>query len=1557
MRQTLYRLFIELREETIPLEQLAAFGVVQNVPGSAHPQIAELEREAERVHYVASLRIRARRLLTDRSFISAGLMQKGQRITEAFTLDKRVFRCGYFKWTIEGKSSLMKGPSIHPEPLHMLLVHWRTLQEEQKIPRFGDAKLNLCTAQAAAAKSKREGKVAVPVFFSHPWLRPHEFQPDSAKNIKARKLVQFAKWYSRFCFEKTGIEIDVWYWIDYACVDQDWPHPGIAVLPAFIAACEIVLTWQTPDFDRRCWTMVERMLSYSFCPAGMTPYCINETFCYDDKPEATLDELEEEQSAQMVTRQSSITTIALSHRKWMVNWDTKWTAFSKEEGEHLLMHWKAGYRTCDIMTRGDHYVANFDTLIIDTKGGTNPRPIRYGREAQTTQTPRGSEGEVAAKEPIWLAEPRRRPRKLIYPLDLDACTLSNYSDVQHVRLLTDLALRVPAYEVFADRQSVDWGLTEVVEQSLTVRSDVKYRVPTKGWAGIFKKDGDRDPMWLTKGGSASSAPLMEVISVKEAAQRAVLGAGLSDSTGRLLVVHAVAPGEEGLREKINRLTARVPDDGEPGIVSKMIGGFWEGLGGIAKASLEPERPPKVDRASAMWPARDEMDADFSAADFGPARASALWPARDEMDEDFAADVVTLKDKASHHPIDDMDVGDIMDAPTLTLSGAGPILARGASASAGAALAGAASAGAASAGAASAGTASAATASAATASPGAAASSEAKVAEKCRWQVEVSAGQWKDYSEDINSLLEFALAENLPGYSVKIGNWMYDIDFIGLTQTNTKTRKARPVRYAPVSAPAADAGFSVPVDTLPTVRPPSSAGVDLMTTGASVHLSGPAGPLLVDDAPPVTRSMGGFLRPPGGDTGDGAALDMGYSPSMDSPRTDRLEEGSEKGRWQVQIDSGDWVDYSEEVNVQLEAARAEGRELISLTIGKWLYEVDLHHGMQTNLSTRKTRPIKYSSVRGVPGDAHASARGPPSAPSDVPAHWLGLPMGTMLSDAMETIAPVIRGVSSLLPPALSPRVDEGLTLEDTVVDIDISDSPRAPIVELPSLAGSPTKSPPKGRAELDVRQCDAMLQVVKDHVKSRQEKPSEEVKDAALYLARAAVRNLESALTAPLGKDGVDTCIQAAEWAAILENAVATAEKLRVEVQPAKDWAIETFCTLRLQVASQRVSRSRSGMLGAGGAADADSEQILRDALRTARQCGMEHLPAFRMVQMQQKTLYEKVIPHRVTEAVQKAKESYDPKLIQAAWIVAQDHDVHDDELQAMYEDVRHTEEERKKARQSLALPSYWNTVREGKEARGHDAVELTRLADAGVVGRIQQLMNFTMTGWMPDGTPNPGVQTRDRHLLGHKGFDERVPTRVVVEEVCQVENPENYLNYRCKKTKMQAELGHRGFPWPGIGIPQARTKSVDVHLDLPVDDSINEVYLWHGTNPAAAKSISTTDFDLKRVGTGRGTLFGRGLYFAESCLKADEYANPDPDTLLYPMLLARVVLGKPNLCRANRTAIDPNVLERSCTKSPPDYDSVIGDREFSVQTFREFIVFDNNQVYPEFIVWYRKEFD
>merc|ERR1719440_2074400 len=116
----------------------------------------------------------------------------------------------------------------------------------------------------------------------------------------------------------------------------------------------------------------------------------------------------------------------------------------------------------------------------------------------------------------------------------------------------------------------------------------------------------------------------------------------------------------------------------------------------------------------------------------------------------------------------------------------------------------------------------------------------------------------------------------------------------------------------------------------------------------------------------------------------------------------------------------------------------------------------------------------------------------------------------------------------------------------------------------------------------------------------------------------------------------------------------------------------------------------------------------------------------------------------------------------------------------------------------------------------------------------------------------------------------------------------------------------------------------------------NEWYLFHGTNPAAAKAICTSDFKVSRAGKNTGTLYGKGLYFAESITKADEYAKQGREQL-YAVMLCRVIGG--NVKYVDTDPKDPEELVASCISGP--FDSVLGDREKLKGTYREFVIFDS----------------
>jgi hypothetical protein len=133
----------------------------------------------------------------------------------------------------------------------------------------------------------------------------------------------------------------------------------------------------------------------------------------------------------------------------------------------------------------------------------------------------------------------------------------------------------------------------------------------------------------------------------------------------------------------------------------------------------------------------------------------------------------------------------------------------------------------------------------------------------------------------------------------------------------------------------------------------------------------------------------------------------------------------------------------------------------------------------------------------------------------------------------------------------------------------------------------------------------------------------------------------------------------------------------------------------------------------------------------------------------------------------------------------------------------------------------------------------------------------------------------------------------------------------------------------------------------PLDAAVNEAYLWHGTSVRRALSIAQDDF---RIDTAGGGMYGPGAYLAESSTKADEYARDEPGGYydgVFALLLCRVSMGKFYYTTQRDTAAAGKV-------SRGGFDSTCGDRLKAADTFREFVVYDTDQLYPEYIVLYTR---
>lgn len=127
-----------------------------------------------------------------------------------------------------------------------------------------------------------------------------------------------------------------------------------------------------------------------------------------------------------------------------------------------------------------------------------------------------------------------------------------------------------------------------------------------------------------------------------------------------------------------------------------------------------------------------------------------------------------------------------------------------------------------------------------------------------------------------------------------------------------------------------------------------------------------------------------------------------------------------------------------------------------------------------------------------------------------------------------------------------------------------------------------------------------------------------------------------------------------------------------------------------------------------------------------------------------------------------------------------------------------------------------------------------------------------------------------------------------------------------------------------------------------LDRRCNELYLFHGTREAAAESITDSDFKVNLAGTHRGTMFGPGIYLADSVTKSDEYTEEDANGLR-TIVICRVTMGR----MLEQSEGEGRMCLTRCQRG--GYHSVLG-----LRAYNEYVVYDEQQVYAEYIVWYKR---
>jgi len=227
---------------------------------------------------------------------------------------------------------------------------------------------------------------------------------------------------------------------------------------------------------------------------------------------------------------------------------------------------------------------------------------------------------------------------------------------------------------------------------------------------------------------------------------------------------------------------------------------------------------------------------------------------------------------------------------------------------------------------------------------------------------------------------------------------------------------------------------------------------------------------------------------------------------------------------------------------------------------------------------------------------------------------------------------------------------------------------------------------------------------------------------------------------------------------------------------------------------------------------------------------------------------------------------------------------------------------------------------------------------------VQALMTNTWTGRYTadrarprrDGGPRPPVDPED------------VPEGLHVLKVLRMEDSQRWTEYLAAQERVRLDCSLE----PRLG-RVCGVKTVD---GLPAPErsrlcrDVNEVYLWHGCSPSVVHSVALSGFPKELHAFNHGT-FGHGAYFVEDSDHADEYSSDDKEGYYrgyYAMLLCRVTLGRAQILQG------PDPIAESRIGPGRPFDSAIGPVPCSFGAFREFMVTDRDQVYPEYAVIYER---
>lgn len=150
--------------------------------------------------------------------------------------------------------------------------------------------------------------------------------------------------------------------------------------------------------------------------------------------------------------------------------------------------------------------------------------------------------------------------------------------------------------------------------------------------------------------------------------------------------------------------------------------------------------------------------------------------------------------------------------------------------------------------------------------------------------------------------------------------------------------------------------------------------------------------------------------------------------------------------------------------------------------------------------------------------------------------------------------------------------------------------------------------------------------------------------------------------------------------------------------------------------------------------------------------------------------------------------------------------------------------------------------------------------------------------------------------------------------------------------------------------PRMPTDGCQSPLGAELDAETNGAWLFHLIDSNAVGRATASDFSVVEAGGQDVRSRGRGVYLADNSRAIDELAAGDVGGLRC-MLLCQVTLGRSLFDR--EVMPDVTQLVDKCVSGT--YHSVVTDHaKHWAGAYREIVVYDSEQVYPELLLWYRR---